>query len=257
MNALSGLVNEAETAQPRASDSQAFHALGSEARLGLLRVLAVGERTLDQLRRATGLREAAVRYHLGILLQDDLVERVPARPDGRVGRPTNRYRLRATPGVSGFPPRQYETLSEVLLGVVCSSLDRRGWERALYQAGRGSGHQMIDSIRQTAGVDRWTPERFVQHFLSDAMRSMGVQTEVVESHRDRVRYRTLTCPFQELAARYPDRICDHLDAGFHDGVADGLGPRVVNRRSSCMGHGDPFCEYTVQWKRRASKEEGR
>ncbi len=242
------------TVRPHANDSQAFHALGSQARLDILRELAIGARNVPELAKTTGLRPGVIRYHLGVLLQDGLVEHVQTGHEGRVGRPTNRYRLRSQPAIDGFPPRRYETLSEILLAVVTTSLGRNDWTQALYRAGRESGRNLIAAIQRGAGIQEWTPLQFVQRCVEGYMPGMGMRTQVVESRGDRVQYRTFTCPFQELATKYPDPVCDSLDAGFHDGIAEGLGTNVENRRLACLGHGDPYCEYALQWKRDRSEE---
>ena len=248
---------ETATTQPQGSDSQAFRALGSEPRLDLLRELAAGDGTVLELSRATGLRPSAVRYHLGVLLQDGLIERVSDHRDGHVGRPTNRYRLRARSVVNGFPPRHYDTLAEVLLNVLCGTLSQKERHKALYEAGRKGGRSFVATIQRGTGVGEWTPEDFVRHCVEGQMTRMGMRCQVVDARGNRVRYRAYTCPFQELAARYPEPVCDSLDAGFHDGIAEGLGPHVENRRFACLGHGDPYCEYSVMWTRARSREERR
>lgn len=233
--------------EPQPNTSVTFQALGSDLRLRILRELAVGSRGIVELAAALNVTAPTLRYHLGVLLQDGIVEKVPTQRDGRIGRPSVRYRLRKTHVVDGFPIRRYETLSEILLSVITASLPQDRWEKALYEAGRSSGRQLIASIGKEDGESGWDPDRFVRECLEGHFTAMGIQTEVLDLGRDRVRYRAFACPFQELAAKYPDRVCDNLDVGFHEGVAEALGSGVSTQRLQCMGHGAPFCEYSLRW----------
>lgn len=228
------------------SSTDAFQALGSDVRMNILRNLVRGDRSVSQLARAARLHPATIRYHLSILLQDGLVEKVPTKRDGKVGRPTTRYRIRDVE-IGGFPPRKYEILSEILLVTIGRVMDRSRSDQALYEAGRESGQRIVAGVEEAAKVSGWGPREFVTYCLEGAFAGMGMQTEVVLERDDFVRFRAFTCPFQELAVKYPDRVCDSLDRGFHDGIAMRLGPLVVGERLACMGHGDAFCEYTINW----------
>ena len=244
--------DDSATPNPRVSESQAnasvtFQALGSGLRLRILRELASGDRGVADLSATLDVAPATVRYHLGVLLQDGIVDKGLVHREGRIGRPRDHFRLRQSHVIDGFPVRRYETLSEILLSVVTAFLPPARWQRALYEAGRASGRQLVAAIGGEVHGDGWTPERFVRDCLAGPFAAMGLQTEVVDLRKDRVQYRAFTCPFQELAVKYPDRICDHLDVGFHEGVAEGLGPGVVTRRLACMGHGAPYCEYSLRW----------
>jgi len=237
----------APVSEPHPHASVTFQALGSDLRLRILRELAIGDRGVAELTEALDAAAPTLRYHLGVLLQDGIVEKVPVRREGRIGRPRVQYRLRKNQVIEGFPVRRYETLSEILLSVVTASLPPDRWERALYEAGHLSGRQLIAAIEKGPDGAGWNPQRFVRDCLGGHFAAMGLQTEVIDLQRDRVRYRAFTCPFQELAVKFPDRVCDHLDVGFHEGVADALGSGVTTRRLACMGHGAPYCEYSLQW----------
>ncbi|MFQ5838931.1 MAG: helix-turn-helix transcriptional regulator [Thermoplasmata archaeon] len=233
--------------------SEAFHALGSDARLKILMELMQGDRGISELSRAVGLNPVTVRYHINILLRDGLVERLPQRREGVAGRPMARFRVRPE-RMGGFPPRRYEMLSEILLHVVRVSLDREQWGRMLYAEGHEKGQQLIEGVEREAQISAWSPQRFVRLCLEGVMADMGVRTKVIDLQDDLVHYRAFTCPFQELALKYPDMICNYLDVGFHEGVAEKLDPDVVHERLACMGHGDPYCEYRIRWTRRIRED---
>lgn len=83
---------------------------------------------------------------------------------------------------------------------------------------------------------------------------MGLLAVVSDVGEDFVQYRTLSCPFLELALSYPEMICDHLDAGFYEGVASRMGSGVTHERLACMGHGDAFCEQRLKWAKKGEEE---
>ncbi len=226
-----------------------FLTLGSDVRMKILKELLQGDRGIAELAAVVGLHPVTVRYHVNILVRDGLVEKRTQRREGEVGRPPVRFRLRHERMVGGFPPRRYQVLSEILLGIIEQSLEKEEWQRALYVAGREFGRQLIQVIERKDEVSSWSPARFVRHYLEGALAEMGLVTALADQGDDFVSYRAFTCPFQELAIKYPDKICNHLDLGFHTGVSERLGPGVIHERLACMGHGDPYCEYYVRWSR--------
>ncbi len=226
---------------------EAFQALGSDVRLNLLKELIKGDCDISKLAEAVRLHPVTVRYHINILVSDGLVEKLVIHREGEVGRPPIRYRIRHKGMIGRFPPRLYEMLSEILLGIIDESLSREKWERMLYDAGREAGRQMIRATEMETQITVWNPRRFVQLYLEGALANLGLVTAAVEVGNDFVQYRGFTCPFQELALKYPEKICDYLDVGFHEGVAERLGTNVRHERLACMGHDDSYCEYRVRW----------
>ena len=234
--------------------AEAFQTLGSDARLRILKELLRGERAIAELAAAVGLQPVTVRYHLTVLIGDGLVEKTTGHREGDVGRPPIRYRLRREGIIRGFPPRQYAMLAEMLLGIIGGSLDPGGRERALREAGKSVGQRLVETLEREAGFSGWGPRRFVRHYLENALARMGLLTVVADIGEDFVQYRSISCPFLELALSHPEMICDHLDAGFHEGVAAGMGSGVIHERLACMGHGDTFCEQRMKWAKKVQEE---
>lgn len=232
----------------RALASESFHALGSETRLRILQELQHGELGVSDLAKAVGLHPVTVRYHISILLKDGLIEQVPYRREGEIGRPAALFRVRSHAAVGGYPPRRYEMLSEILLSLISQTLSQEDLEAALQGAGRRTGQQLIEAIDEEAHVHIWNPGRFVDSYLKGAMLRMGIDVDILAVEKDLVHYRAYGCPFQELAQKYPEEICDNLDAGLYEGIARSMGSEVAFERLACMGHGDPYCEYRLRWK---------
>ncbi len=234
--------------------AEAFQALGSDVRVRILKELLRGEQDTSALVGATGLRPGSIRYHLNILVGEGLVEKFIRHQEGDVGRPPIRYRLRPVGIAQGIPLRQYRLLSEVLLGVIRRSLPPEERGKALYAAGKQVGRRLIEGVATEANVAEWDPGLFVRLYLQGALPRMGSLTTVMDQTEGVVRYRAMTCPFQELALKLTSMICDSFDAGFHEGVAEKLGSQVRFRRLACIGHGDPYCEYRLRWEEPREEE---
>lgn len=216
----------------------------SGARRRILEALVPGERTIPELARILGFHPATIRYHLGFLVHHDLVEERMAEAHGGRGRPPAEYRISRHAQLAGFPPRHYELLAEIALRTLLEMEDPSSTRR-LKDQGAGFARAMVEQTVRDAGVARWGPEAFQQYILGDLFGRFGVATEVASEGKDSLTYRSLTCPFLELAERVPQLVCDALDLGFHEGIDDAVGGET--RRFACMGHGDPYCEYRTTW----------
>lgn len=225
----------------------------SGARRKILNALLVSERTIPELSELLGFHPATVRYHLGVLVHHGAVEEQIAEARGGRGRPATRYRISRHAYVAGFPPRHYELLAEVALRTL---LEVEGLSSARRLRGQGArlGNSMVEEAAKQGEIPRWSPEEFERRILGDLYGRFGVVTEVTDRREDALTYRSLTCPFLELAERIPILVCDALDLGFHDGVDQAVGGKT--RRLACMGHGDSFCEYRTSWTPTSSETGG-
>ncbi len=227
--------------------SQEFLTLGSDSRLRILQELIQADSSIAELAEATKLHPVTVRYHVNILLRDGLVKKVTRSRGSETGRPPVLYGVRQNRLIGGFPPRQYEILSELLFGIVVQSLGHEGARRRLYEAGRRVGEQLVETLERDSGMRVSDPESFVRLYLEGALAELGIRTVIVRRSEDLVQYRVFACPFQELALKYPDEICGYLDVGFHEGLTGKMGTNAGLERLACMGHGAPHCEYSVRW----------
>ncbi len=235
--------------------TESHQALGSDARVGILHELKLGERGVSDIAKAVGLHPVTIRYHLGILLREGLIEQVPSRREGVVGRPPALFKLSTHAAVGGYPPRRYEMLSEILLALISLKLSQKDLEKSLREAGQRTGQQLIKAIEVEAGAPVWNPGNFVNLFLKGAMTRMGIDVDLLAVDKDLVHYRAYGCPFQELAERHPEEICDNLDVGLYEGMTRTMGSEVAFERFACIGHGDSYCEYRLQWNELSEEAE--
>lgn len=222
-------------------------ALSSGARLRILSALLKGPKDIKSLVRQVGLGRTAVRYHLQTLMRQGLAE--TREEGGGVGRPRLLYRTAERAVQISFPTRQYMFLSETLVNGMRTSLGDERAKRVLARIVGEASEVLVKDHATRMHVAAWTPELFARHVVMGLLSSFGSQPEVVNASRRGVLFREYNCPFKELALKYPEMICDVMDAAHISGMAKALGRRVKARRLKCAGHNDPYCEYTFQWPR--------
>lgn len=231
----------------REDDLRTFNALGSGVRVRILESIAAKEKSISELARELHIHPATARYHLATLREQGLVHEVETVAEGKVGRPPVRYRAANRAPPRGFPERHYDLLGQLALEAFAESVGAAAASDALRRKGAKAGRAMVEGAAREAKVDRWTPEAFERFVLGGLLADFGVASEVTSRSPGALEYRSFTCPFLELAEKMPELVCNALDIGFHDGVDEALGG-VRTARRACMGNGDPYCEYRLEWE---------
>lgn len=166
---------------------------GDRQRQAILEALRSARGGLDtnELAERLGLHANTIRWHLGLLGEDGLVEEVPERRRGR-GRPSVVHRLTGE-GI-GRGRDEYRLLATMLTDVVDAGPDGRA--RA-YEAGVRWGRHLQEAEPQASLVELLDREGFA-----------------AEQEGSRVEMRR--CPFYALAESSPQVICT-----LHHGIIDG------------------------------------
>lgn len=230
---------------------ESYEALSSEARLTILNALATADMTVAELSKSLHLHPATVRYHIKTLEAAGLVEEASREKGLRSGRPMVRYRMLAGKRIHGYPRRQYEMLSEMFLGRLREALGDEGLMKTLTEIGRESGRKTIEDLARQSHIVEWTPEVFSKAFVEDTLKGMGVIAETAKLDSSLVIFREYSCPFQELAMKFPREMCEAVDEGFSEGICEAMGHGVESAKTKCIGHGDPYCEKAIFWWERA------
>lgn len=194
---------------PQLTDLDALGTLAEPTRRRLYEcvVEAKAPLTREAAAEAVGVDRSLAAYHLDKLVEHGLLEASYARPPGRTGRgagrPAKRYRRAAREFVSRTPPRDYRLLAELLVEAadtgdadLAASIERtaRDVGRRLGAAAAGDGTEQT---------------------LQVLLRSRGY--EPVEHEPGVLRLRN--CPFDGIAARYPDLVCG-LNLALIKGILD-------------------------------------
>jgi len=222
--------------------------LASSSRWKILELLAKGPKDIKGIVKETGIQPTAVRYHLQALHRLGLVETYEEK--GNIGRPRIYYKLAKKQISVEFPARNYILLAKLLLEAMRQNLGEEATKKLLLTAGINRGKEMIGELTSQYNIARWTPQTFKSIYVDNYLTQIGVQPEAIKLTSEKVVFRVHSCHFLELAIKYPELVCDVLDAATLEGISEAIGGVKITR-TKCMGHGDDFCEYSVVWKKAA------
>lgn len=245
---MTGPIATAALSESAKKDVQVFDALASRPRAEILERLSARAMSIAELERELRIPRVTLRYHLAVLEGQGLIEESERTEERRVGRPPKRYRATRRTAVSGYPRRRYDLLGELALDTLVHEVGEARALESLRGKGREVGRGLIEDIAAEKAVVRWTPEAFRQHVLEGRLRAQGSAVDIVVQDASEITYRSSHCPFLELAEKEPHLVCDALDVGYHEGLDEALGG-VRTERLACMGHGAPYCEYRMRWRR--------
>lgn len=223
------------------SDVDTAKVLSNEHRWEVIKSIRKGPKDVKEIAADIGLKPTAVRHHLQQLTRSGLVEGHTTLV--KVGRPKVIYKATNRSVHVNYPIRRYDLLAELLIEGVLQCCPTT----ALQQVGRKVGLNTMNELKKKHDVREWTPQLFKKHFLEGALSQYGTEPSLTKIGGREVVYSEKNCPFQELAVKYPETICDMLDTAFHEGLAEAMGPDVKAKKLKCMGHGDPYCEYSMMW----------
>ena len=220
--------------------------LASSSRWKILELLAKGPKDIKRIVKETGIQPTAVRYHLQALHRLGLVETYEEK--GNIGRPRIYYKLAKKQISVEFPARNYILLAKLLLEAIKQHLGVESAKKLLYTIGVNRGKEIIEELTAKYNIARWTPQTFKSIYVDNYLTQIGVQPEAIRLSSDRVVFREHSCQFLELAAKYPDLVCDVFDTAMYEGISEALGETKITK-TKCMGRGDDFCEYSVVWRK--------
>jgi DNA-binding transcriptional ArsR family regulator len=223
-------------------------------RLSLLKVLADPSRQAiyDEIARSgeslstseiaerLRLHPNTVRLHLDKMREADLLQVSPDR-HGAVGRPQHRWSVNRQVPSLGVEPAGFRLLAHLLAEVAAQPLadpgrvsavgQRRGWERSTGRPARrlGSSPPELRSECLRALMLELTELGFDPALDFDAQggnagpappgEPRSPDAAVLETLRATISF--TRCPFREVAALYPDLVCE-LHRGITDGLLTGL-----------------------------------
>jgi predicted ArsR family transcriptional regulator len=169
---------------------------------------------------AVGISRKLAAFHLDKLLELGLLRAHFARPSGRsgpgAGRPSKMYEPSSARLAVSIPERRYAVAGELLVDAIERTPSRATAQEARRVA-RERGVAMGEAAARAEGLRRPGPER-----------TMSAATSVLdengyEPYRDEAGdVRLRNCPFDDLARRAPDIVCE-MNRSLVEGVVDGLG----------------------------------
>lgn len=222
-------------------DTSLARALSSEERWKILDLLVTNPLSVSQISNALGISVRSARAHLAELANVHLVE-VTQRKRGS-GKEVTVYRIAPSARTLGFPPRNYEFLSEALITGLISSLGEKSARLVIKDIGLKLGEQMGHSLLNDSDSTAFTMKEYGDLVIKGFLASQSAYPQILSQNTSEIVYEQFNCPFQELAARMPKMVCDVLDGAVHEGLDRALG--VKTTRISCKGHGEEGCRFRV------------
>lgn len=222
-------------------DTLLAQALSSDERWRILDLLMTRQLSESQVSKILGIRRRVVKAHLAELARVHLVDVVSEK--GPSGRTAVVYRVASSARTLGFPPRNYEQLSEALIAGLASSLGEKSAKMILRDIGQKVGEEMGKSLLTNANSETLTMKEYGDLFVNGLMAAQHTYPRILHQGSSEIVYEQFNCPFQELADKMPGLICDVLDEAVHGGLDNALG--VKSTKLSCRGHGAPTCRFRV------------
>lgn len=228
------------------SGTEVYRALSSKPRLEILKLLYKKPLSIEEIAEGLGLQPITIRHHLRSLEKAGFIESYEERV-GTVGRPRTYYRIIKEPPIVSFPKRRYLTLSNFLIKAMKFILGANRSKKIIEKVGTEMGESTVKRLEYEHDIKEWSLKAYEDFFIKKYLEEEGAEPEIVKVTGNKIVYRLHNCLFFELALKMPETICDALHESFHEGVASTMGKEIKIRRSTCMGHGDPYCEHVCEW----------
>lgn len=178
--------------------------------------------TREDVAQAVGISRKLAAFHLDRLVAAGLLRADTAAAPKRVGRAPKVYLPSRQETHVSVPPRDYETLAEILLSALTevAGQEEDAGGSALIQVAADRGRVCGAELSASRRLGRLGPER-----------ALTVVTELLTERgylpiADRQMVRLRNCPFQPLAVRHPELVCA-MNHAFLVAVLDGLQARGV------------------------------
>lgn len=186
----------------------------------------------DEAAAALGIARGLAAFHLDKLADEDLLEFIYRRPDGRggpgAGRPAKLYRRSAREVSVSLPHRDYQLLAELLARALDADVPP-DVTRRLADQGRRAGTALAGEARQLTGR-RPSRRRLVEVGL-EVLRRRGF-----DPHPSDAQVSLRSCPFRAVASSHRGVVCP-MNRALMEGFVEGLNVRGVTVTSEEGGDG--------------------
>jgi len=198
----------------------------STTRGQIVALLRRGTQTVDELRKALGLTDNAIRSHLSSLERDELIKQQGVRRGPGAGKPAVVYEI--NPDAEVMLSRAYAPLLAALLDELAATRSQQEADSLMEAAGRRLGSALPRSSQESAEIR-------VANAVS-VLNSLGGDAQV-ERTDDRLIIRGCGCPLSAVTGRRPE-VCKAVQAL----VAEIVGAPVTE----CCDRGDrPQCHFEI------------
>jgi predicted ArsR family transcriptional regulator len=225
------------------NEVEVYRVLTSKSRLEIFRLLYGGPKGIKEIADKLSLGMFTVRYHMKALESVGLIERYEIK--GRRGKPKAYYRVSEHPPLLTFPKRDYQKFSDDMITTFQKMLGEEQFKKALWEMGHKNGSSTLLALASENGVKEWTVGNYKELYVNRVLAESTGEPEIVEESSDRLVYRIFSCPFKELAAKYPLYVCRTVEEGLRDGQMEATNGKLVVETVGCLADGERYCEFEV------------
>lgn len=228
------------------SENKVYQALSNSTRAEILKLLYRKPLGVVDLATTLKFRPITIRHHLQSLQDAGFLETCEKR-SGSAGRPKTYYKIAKSVPIVVYPARRYMVLSALLIGALNQRMDKSWVAEVLSEIGARMGKETLEEVALSHNILKWTIGEFAEFFVKECLESFGAEPEIMERSEKKVVVRLHNCVFFELSEKMPDLMCDILHMQFFKSVGEVVSSGVKVSQSSCMGHGDVYCEHVFEW----------
>lgn len=192
----------------------------------VIALLRRGAMTVEELARAIGVTDNAVRLHLTALERDGMARAIGVRREGAVGKPATLYAI--APEAEAAFSKAYEPVLTTLLVTLAGKLDDDELSTLLRDVGRQLASNAVsenDSLEQRVRA------------AASVLDSLGADTEVEEGSGGGYVVRGFACPLSRSVAQCPP-LCGAVEE-----LVAGITKAKVQER--CDRSSTPRCSFLV------------
>lgn len=181
------------------------------------------------------------RLHLTKLEDVELIHS-KSEKTGKGGRPGRLYMPSDKVVSISFPPRDFQTLSNVALESL-ASLGKEG-EEVLTKTGRKTGYEQAMEYIERTGINpsKMSLDELIPHILK-LTASQGLHPEINKMDEYTLRFRVSTCTFKESTDKYSS-VCK-MHHKMLTGMFEAFFGRVDLIEEDKMSYGAAKCEYIM------------
>ncbi|MGA1975637.1 MAG: helix-turn-helix domain-containing protein [Conexivisphaerales archaeon] len=222
---------------------EVYRVLTSKSRLEIFRLLYGGPKGIKEIADKLSLGMFTVRYHMKALESVGLIERYEVK--GRRGKPKAYYKVSEHPPLLTFPKREYQKFADDMIITFQSMMGEELFKKALWEIGHKNGSDVLTKAAAEKGISDWSVGKYKELYVNRSLAESAGEPEIVEESTDRLVYRIFSCPFKELAVKYPTLVCHILEEGLRDGQMEATRGKLVIENVACQANGERYCEFEV------------
>ncbi len=217
-------------------------ALSTPKKMEIIRLLYSGPMSVEEISEKVSLSPWTTRQYLKELELIGFIQHIEVK--GGVGRPKFVYKIAPDAPLIMLPPRNYIELATAMMEFILDYFGERA-NKIFEMIGARSAKKLVESLAKQ-GLKKMDVKDFKEKVVDQFLKSNVGGVEIVKYDEKRLIYRFYTCPYYELASKFPEIVCEFMEAGFRGELSKMFKEGIRYERRACIAHGDPYCEFIIE-----------